>query len=369
MRAVLLALVVAVACAEGQPFDRETGSDSGGSGGAIGSGGAPVTSGGLKSSGGVSTGGQVTGGKTSSGGTVATGGKASTGGSVSTGGATSTGGSPFAGGPTCHFTDGIGGGGVGGSDTGSGATSGATAGGADGGGAPAGGVTGTGGDGAGGVGDGGGAQGLLGLSGGDAGGASGSGGVGGASGGGPMQAFCDDFEDGDAGGWVPQGCDWGVLAEGAGFSFEGGPGTCQADAGSTVWTEQVVELRVKVTHFGGTSNSYRAGLVGRANSSSNYYTLGLAGNGALRLLRGTNTLSGSGACGDYSAGATAGVWYTLRLEVTGPAGSVHLRSFIDGKVAHDCAVTTSTAASGSAGVYTYGSNTTALFDDVRVWTP
>lgn len=376
MRVAWFPLLVIVACAEGKSLDRGPGADSGGSaggrsGGTNSGGGTPVL-GGSKATGGASTGGKTSGGQANTGGIVTTGGtKSTTGGSVSSGGMIGAAGSSLTGGPTCRFTDGtggIGGGGAGGADTGAGATSGAGPGGTNAGGTDTGGP-GTGGDSVGGMGDAAGAVGLLAASGApDAGGAAGSAGAGGASGVGPMQAFCDDFEDGDAGGWVAQSCDWGVTAEGDGFSFDGGPGTCQARAGAAVWVDQIVELRIKVTSFGGNSDSYRAGLVARSGGSSSYYALGLAGNGALRLLRGTSTLGGSGNCADYPASASANVWYTLRLEVTGPANSVHLRSFIDGKPAHDCTVTSSTLASGSAGVFTYG-ETTALFDDVRVWAP
>jgi hypothetical protein len=257
------------------------------------------------------------------------------------------------GGPTCHFTDPPSGdGGAGGAPgTGVGASSGADAGGS------------------GGVGGSSGASSVGGAS--DAGGATSAGDSAGAAGGsgvGPAQAFCDDFEDGDAGGWVPATCAWTVVADDT-FSLEGGPGQCQASAGSSDWVDQTIEARVKVTAFGGSSNSYRVGLTARSDGSSNYYSLGLSGNGAVRLLHGTSTLSGSGTCGDYAAGVVVGTWYTLRLEVTGPANSVSLHSFIDGKPAQSCSVSTSTAVSGTAGVFTYGANTTALFDDVRIWTP
>lgn len=59
----------------------------------------------------------------------------------------------------------------------------------------------------------------------------------------------------------------------------------------------------------------------------------------------------------------------LRLEVTGPTGNVHIKSFLDGVQVHDCTTISGTLASGQAGVSTYGSNTVAEFDGFKVSTP
>jgi pectate lyase len=186
-----------------------------------------------------------------------------------------------------------------------------------------------------------------------------------AGGSGVAPAFCDDFEDGDAGGWTPEGGTWAITEEES-LTLEGGPGTAMAIASDTDQADQIVEARVQVLAFGSNGNSYRAGVVARFAGGSNYYALGLAGNGVLRLLKGNATISG---CTDHSANVAPGNWYTLRLEVTGPASSVRLSAFIDGEPAQSCTLTSNTVAAGRAGVFTYGSGTSALFDEVVVWSP
>ena len=52
--------------------------------------------------------------------------------------------------------------------------------------------------------------------------------------------------------------------------------------------------RVKVLQFGGTSTSYRAGIVARATDSANLYVFAIDASGALRLLKGTSSPSGTG---------------------------------------------------------------------------
>jgi hypothetical protein len=65
---------------------------------------------------------------------------------------------------------------------------------------------------------------------------------------------------------------------------------------------------------------------------------------------------------------TAGAWHTLKLEVSGST-TVHLRTFLDGTLVHDCTSTSDTVVAGTAGTYVYGSNTIVEFDDVKVSTP
>jgi hypothetical protein len=177
-------------------------------------------------------------------------------------------------------------------------------------------------------------------------------------------ALCDDFEDGNSTGWSPSGGTWAIKTDGS-LVFQGANGSYNATAGSTAWTDQTVQARVKVVAFGGTSGSYRAGIIARYGGGSNYYTAVLEASGKMRILVGSSTVS---ACADLTQAVTTGTFYTLKLAVSGPASSVHIQSWLDGLARHDCTVT-SGLASGTAGIITFGSSTVAEFDDVTVTTP
>jgi hypothetical protein len=181
----------------------------------------------------------------------------------------------------------------------------------------------------------------------------------------PGHVFCDDFEDGNADGWTPSGGSWSVITDGT-FVYKGDGGDFQSLAGSS-HTDQTVEAKLKVLQFGGSSGSYRAGLVARHTGSSNYYALEIDPTGKLRLLKGTSSISG---CSDLPSGVSplVGTWSTLKLQVSGPASQVHIVSWVNGVQKHDCTIS-SGIASGSAGVATFGSNTRAEFDDFGIWTP
>jgi hypothetical protein len=291
------------------------------------------------------------------------------GGGAGTGGTTGTGGSAGTGGGGAAGTTGVGGAagttGVGGAA----GTTGGTGGGAGTGGAAgttggAGGAAGTGG--AGGRGGTGGAAGTT--------GAGGRGGTGGTAGAGcPGYVFCDDFEDGDTVGWTPNGGTWSVITDGSRV-YEGGNGNSYS-LGGTSWTDQTITARVKVLQWGGTSTSYRAGIVARVTDSSNLYVFAIDASGALRLLKGTSSPGGtagsSGTCGKVTPSPAAAVntWYTMQIKVAGSGANVVITTFFNGTMIHDCTITTGTLDSGGAGTYIYGPNTIAEFDDVKISTP
>ncbi|MGC4087449.1 MAG: hypothetical protein QM756_06080 [Polyangiaceae bacterium] len=332
-------------------------------GGSLASGGAKPSGGTLNGNGGSSSlGGRGSGGALSSGGVPSSGGSSSVtsqggalaSGGKSSGGAVSSGGSSVvtpSGGPSCGFVNG------GAAGSSGGPSAGAAAGGAEGSVDAAGGTLGS----AGGP--------TLSEAGAGAVTASGGDTAAGDPDTGPRAAFCDDFEDGDAGGWLSPSCTWSV-ASAESLSYTSSGGACQSLADTAVLTDQVIEANVQVTHFGGTSNSYRAGLLSRyTEGSSSYYVLALAGNGSVRLMHANSNLSGSGSCADATLTPSSSGWYTLRLEVSGLAGQVRLRSFVNQSLVHDCLTSSGSASSGRSGVFTYGSNTTALFDEVRIWVP
>jgi hypothetical protein len=287
-------------------------------------------------------------------------------------------------------TGGVGGGGGGGA-AGSGGTSGGAGGsaGTGGGGAAGGGGTGgsagaSGNGGSAGTGGAAGAAGAAGAGGGagtgatgGAGGRGGAGGSAGAAGAGGAgcagYAFCDDFEDGDTVGWTPNGGTWSVISDGSRV-YQGGNGSAFSLAGQSTWTDQTITARVKVLQFGGASTSYRAGIVARATDASNLYVFAIDASGALRLLKGTSSPSGTGAtgtCGKVtpSPAAAANTWYTMQLKIAGTGGNVTLTTFFNGTMIHSCQTTMAALPSGAAGTYIYGPNTIAEFDDVKISTP
>lgn len=201
-----------------------------------------------------------------------------------------------------------------------------------------------------------------------------SGGSGGSGGGGgtldcdnPLYVLCDDFEDGNANGWSTSGGTWTVLQSGS-YVYKGASGGYQAFAGASTMTDQIVEAKLSNVVFGGSGSSYRAGVIARRTSTSNFYTVVLDAAGDLRILKGSSSPSGSSGTCDATP-VSPGASFTLRLAVTGAAGSVNLKTYLDGNQVHDCTSTSGTLTSGSAGVYTYGSNSVAEFDDFKVSVP
>lgn len=176
--------------------------------------------------------------------------------------------------------------------------------------------------------------------------------------------FCDDFEDASADGWTTSGGTWAVVSD-TSWVYQGGNGSQEAVAGQQSWTDQTVEARVKVVSFGGNTDSYRVGILARYTGSSNFYALAVGADGNLTLRKSTSQLSG---CDPVASGIDPSAWFTLKLEVSGPASAVQIRTYINDTLAQECAVTDGLA-SGQVGVVTYGSSTDGQFDDIRVSTP
>jgi pectate lyase len=167
----------------------------------------------------------------------------------------------------------------------------------------------------------------------------------------------DDFEDGNSNGWSKSGGTWSVVSDGSqAYRQSGTSSDARSLAGSTTWTDYSVQARVKPTGFNG-SNRY-AGLIARAQSSSNYYALVVTASGGVQLVKragGDPIVLGSGV----GAGGT-GVWSTLRLDVAGSS----LRGYVNGALA--VSATDSTFGAGRAGVA--ASYASVTVDDVAVAT-
>lgn len=304
-----------------------------------------------------------------------TGGGTSGGAGGSSSGASGTAGSPTGGASGSTSTGGSGGSTSTGGASGQGGSSGSTSGGT-------GGMTG---GSAGMTGGGAGKGGSAGMTGGTAGSATGGGagkggsagsatggGAGKGTGGSGSVAFSDNFNDGNASGWMNEGtCTWTFPMDGGSTCYSGGGGSCRSRAGST-WTDQTVQVKMKVMSFGNTGSSYRAGIVARGGSGSDYYSFLVDQAGDLQLRRGTSTVSGSGMCSTIGGSLATMTWYWLRMQVSG-SSSVHIVTSYstDGASftqAHDCTLTSSVITSGNAGVIT-GGETVAEFDDFEVRTP
>src|SRR6185503_2144184 len=123
-------------------------------------------------------------------------------------------------------------------------------------------------------------------------GAGGRGGAGGTGGGGaagttgtcPGYAFCDDFGDGDVIGWAPVGGTWSIVDDG-GPVYRGANGSGNSIAGSSAWTDQTVEARVKVVQFGNDKAGFRGGVIARYANATTFYVFLVDGTGSLRLLK------------------------------------------------------------------------------------
>jgi hypothetical protein len=267
-------------------------------------------------------------------GTGATGDTGGTGGTGVSGGSSATGG---AGGSAGIGGSGAASGGSGGTaGTGTGGTAGASTGGV----AGSGGAAGVGGSGSGGT-------------------AGTTGGSGGATG---EVLFFDDFE-GAADKWVSVPSDgWAIVADGSNVYKQGTLDTAfrVSSAGDASWTDQVVEAKVKVLAFQGSSSSYLAGVYARFQDFDNHYYVSFDSYGAVKIRKksgGNNTSLTSEAPTDV----VLGTWYTVKLEVIGST----LKAYVDG-VPVLVATDTDIAAGGIA-VGT--KNATAEFDDVRVTKP
>lgn len=266
----------------------------------------------------------ATGGKVGVAGSAAAGKSSSSSGAPSAGGAPTTGGAP-------NGTSGAAGANTAGSHTGG--SAGAGGGGAGRGGAPGGGAP--------------------------AGGAAGGGTAGGGSAGSGSVLFSDDFEDGNANGWTASNGTWAIATDGSKVYSQTGTGTgstvLMSSAGTASWTNQIIEAKIKVKAFGGSSTSYFAAIYGRYNGTD-YYSLTLRSDGKIAIRKNTTTLGSA-----VAAGIVGGTWYTVRLEIVGSS----LKAYVNGAL-----VDTETDATLSAGRIAVGTvNTTAEFDDIKVTTP
>ncbi|WP_440070571.1 pectate lyase family protein [Streptosporangium sp. OZ121] len=166
--------------------------------------------------------------------------------------------------------------------------------------------------------------------------------------------FADDFEDGNSNGWSKSGGSWSVVADGSQVYRQSGTGADARTVVGTGWSGQAVQARVKPIAFNG-GGRYVA-VLARAQSSGNYYYLGLSNSGSVVL--GKRTGGAPATLDSAAATVTPGTWYTLRLEAFGTT----LRGFVNN--VEVVSATDSTFSSGKVGLAGYYAS--ASFDDVQV---
>ncbi len=168
----------------------------------------------------------------------------------------------------------------------------------------------------------------------------------------------DNFEDGNATGWTVENTAWSIFTDGS-FVYRATntSGYARATAGSTSWTDQAVEARLKAISWNG---SNRFALVGaRFVDINNYYYVALRTNNTIELKRLVANAPTTLASKSLTFGT--GTWYKVKLEAVGST----LRVYVDDVL--QLTATDTTFASGKMvlGVW----NGTAEFDDVLVTDP
>jgi hypothetical protein len=165
----------------------------------------------------------------------------------------------------------------------------------------------------------------------------------------------DNFEDNNAAGWTTTGGTWIVNLDGSNHVLRQSSLAANALArtGSVTWRDYTVTAQVQPQSFNGLPGF--AGVVARAQSTSNYYALVLRPNDTAAL---TRTVGGvSQTLATARVAVDTGTWYTVTLAVAGQrlTGSVNGTSI---------SATDGFLNGGPAGLVTTW--TTAAFDNTTV---
>jgi pectate lyase len=189
-------------------------------------------------------------------------------------------------------------------------------------------------------------------------------GAGGASG----TLFSDSFESG-AGKWLTSGPGTATIASDGSSVYDLSCLTSKvflAAAGDVTWTNVVVQARIKVLSFNGSSSSYYAGLCARVEDADNYYCVTLRSDAKVAI-RGDIGGSSNSLGSSVSYGVTAGTWYTVRLQVVGSTITASINGTPVLPKTGDPAITDASLATG--GIALIVDNADAEFDDVTVSVP
>jgi hypothetical protein len=193
--------------------------------------------------------------------------------------------------------------------------------------------------------------------------AQGGGGQAGGNGGSPTLLFSDDFEKGVINWTTNTVNDWNLTSDTSTAYEESALSNVfrAATAGDDEWTDQSVEVKIKVATFGGTTTSYFAGVFARYVDDDNNYCLAVRGDGKYSIRRRLAGTSGSIGPAFNGIPFQSGTWHTFKLEVVGST----LNAYIDGVLFQTQNDTS--FSKGRIGIGT--TNASARFDDVRVLKP
>ena len=189
-------------------------------------------------------------------------------------------------------------------------------------------------------------------------------GTGGASG----TIFSDNFESG-AGKWISSGPGTAAIATDGSSVYDL---SCLmskvflAAAGDISWTNVIVQARIKVVSFNGSSSSYYAGLCARVQDANNYYCVTLRSDAKVAI-RGDIAGSSNSIGSSNSYGVATGTWYTVQLEIVGGTITASINGAPVLPKTGDPAITDASLTSG--GIALIVDNTEAEFDDVSVSLP
>jgi pectate lyase len=128
--------------------------------------------------------------------------------------------------------------------------------------------------------------------------------------------FSDNFEDGDAAGWVTTGGTWIVNNEQSRVLHQSSyVANALARVGQPGWRDYTVQADVTPTSFNGLPGF--AGVVARANSTTNHYALVIRPDNTVALIRTINASETTLASARLQV--SQGTSYTLSLTVSGQA--------------------------------------------------
>ena len=189
-------------------------------------------------------------------------------------------------------------------------------------------------------------------------------GTGGASG----TIFSDNFESG-TGKWITSGPGTAAIATDGSSVYDL---SCLmskvflAAAGDVSWTNVIVQARIKILSFNGSSSSYYAGLCARVQDANNYYCVTLRSDAKVAI-RGDIAGSSNSIGSSNSYGVATGTWYTVQLEIVGSTITASINGTPVLPKSGDPAITDASLASG--GIALIVDNAEAEFDDVTVSVP
>jgi endoglucanase len=169
--------------------------------------------------------------------------------------------------------------------------------------------------------------------------------------------FMDDFNDGNANGWITSSGTWTV--ENSQYHGRAGSGQSLSVTGSTYWTDYTLEAKVNVTN--NVNGNKDAGLVFRYTDENNYYVLLLKNNDRsgrkMELVKVQNGLKTT--LDHANPSIAADTFYTYKIIVNGDSIEVYKDNILE------LSAIDNAHSSGMIGARVYA-NTKAIFDDIVV---